>query len=780
MNNTKRTALVLALAATTTGFGELAVAQNQSMLEEVIVTARKREQSLQDVSLAVTAVPSSVLRDSLIGSSADLVNLVPSLNLQGAGTGRSTSFNIRGIGTQSFSSAVEPSVSTLLDGVVLGRSGMAFTQLVDIERIEVLRGPQGTLFGKNASAGAVHFITKDPSEEFEAEAQVFATEDEEYRSSFTVSNSINDEVAVRLTGFFNKDEGWVENVFDGDDLNDSEDWGLRGKIRWAPSDSLEFKWSSDVSDREASSVTAFRSLDPWPNEPPNNQNQVDGLLSQLDPVVPGDENIKVNLNGDENGDFTSDSDAMGHSLEVNWDIGDHTLTSISAYRDWEVEERGDVDNMPTAILGFNQGGGSEQDQLTQELRLASSADQFISYVAGLYYFDQHIDRTFSRSFNVTGNDRTEAIADMSIDSLNYAAFGEATMNISDTLRLIVGARYTYDEVEFEFERTGATLGANPQPYFEGDTDEDDISGKVVLEWNASDEAMVYASYVQGYKGPGFNVGFGSRPDISAAVDPETSDAFEIGLKSNWFENRLMLNVAIFHTEYEDFQAQASQFIPKLDDDGNPVDENGDGQDDGVFSFILANVGEVETQGIEIDFMAQPTENLSLFGGIAYIDAEIISFEDGSCSFGQGFRGVGYEGQESCGDRPAVQDLDGGELPQSPDWKLTLAANYRIPLESMGFDAVLKANFRAQDDVQFDISQDTEMVQEAYEVLDLSVALEDKNDHYTVTAFVKNVMDDFYTTSIASYSDTFTPNGYGHRVPRYHERTAGVEVRYRWY
>ena len=291
----------------------------------------------------------------------------------------------------------------------------------------------------------------------------------------------------------------------------------------------ELKWSSDISDREASTVNAFRSLDPYPLEPPNNQDQVDGILEQLSPVVPSDENIRVNLNGDENGDFTTDTEAMGHSLEVNWDIGEHTLTSITAYREWEVTERGDVDGLPTAVLGFNQGGGSEQDQVSQEIRLTSPADQFMSYVVGLYYFDQTIDRQFDRSFDVTGTNRTKAVADITVDSLNYAAFGEATFNLRDNLRLIAGARYTYDELEFDFERTGSTLGAQPQPFFSRDVDEDDLSGKLVLEWDASEEAMVYASYVQGYKGPAFNVAFGSRPDNTDPVDPETSDAYEIGL-----------------------------------------------------------------------------------------------------------------------------------------------------------------------------------------------------------------------------------------------------------
>lgn len=755
-------------------------AQGGTILEEVIVTANKREQSLQDVSLAVTALPASVLEDSLLARSEDLVDLVPSLNLQGSGDGRSTSFNIRGIGTQSFSSAVEPSVSTVLDGVVLGRSGMAFTQLVDIERVEVLRGPQGTLFGKNASGGVVHFITKAPSEELEAAVKIFATEDEEYRSSFTVSNAINDALAFRVTGFYNQDNGWVENVFNGDTLNDAKDRGIRGKLLWNVSDTLDIQWTVDASDRDSSCcVSPFRSWDVFPATAPNNAAQIADFLDQLAPVVVSEENTQVNLNGDPDGNVTTETSSFGNSLEINWDFGEHTITAITAVREWEVNERGDVDQLPTAVLGFNQGGGSEQEQFSQEIRITSPGDQAITYVAGLYYFDQHIDRQFDRSFDLTGNDRTRAIADIIVDSLNYAAFGEATFHINDTLRVIAGARYTYDEVAYEFERTGMTLGANPQPFFSNSTDDSDVSGKLVLEWNATDSALLYASYVQGYKGPAFNMAFGSRPDNTAPVDPETSDAFELGLKSQWFDGRLVLNVALFKSEYDDFQAQASEFIPVLDANGNTVDENGDGRDDGSFSFILANVGSVETQGIEIDFMAQPTENLSLFGGLALIDAEINSFEGAGCSFGQSFRDIGYNGQTSCGDNPATQDLSGGELPQSPDWKVNLSVNYRLPLENTSFDTVLKASFNAQDDVLQNISQDPYFRKDSYEVLNFSVSIQDKSDSYDVTVFAKNVLDEFYPGTIAGFADTFTPNGYGHTVPRYSQRTFGLEFRYRW-
>ncbi|CAA0111774.1 Pesticin receptor [Halioglobus japonicus] len=745
-------------------------------LEEVIVTATKRASNLQDVPVAVTALSGQDLVNALVGSSEDLTQLVPSLNLNKGDNPRQTSFSIRGIGTVTFSSGIEPSVSTMLDGVVMGQSGMAFAQLVDMQRVEVLRGPQGTLFGKNSSGGVVHFITRDPSEEFEAELRGYATEDEEYRSSFTISDSITDDLAGRLTGYFNKDEGWIENVYDGDSVNDSDDWGVRGKLLWQPTDTLQFKWSSDYSEYKSHCcVLALRSMDPYPAQPPNNQADVDDILAQLAPVVPGDENRKVNLNGD----LTTDTDASGHSLEVNWDIGEHTVTSISAYRDWSQNSRGDVDQLPIDALGFIQGGKSKQHQYSQELRLMSPADQFISYVVGLYYFDQTVDRKFDRSFDITGSNRTEAVADFSVDSLNYAVFGEAVTHLHEGWRLVTGFRWTHDDLKFDFERTGSTLGANPQAYFKRDTDESKWTGKVALEWDVTDTAMTYMSYAQGYKGPAFNVGFGSTQDNTDPVDPETSHAYELGLKSTWFDDRLILNVAIFHTKFDDFQASASEFTPKLDENGNPVDDDGDGQEDGVFSFVLANVGKVETQGVEVDFTALPLENLTVSGGMAYVDAQINEFEGAGCSFGQSFRGVGYKGQTTCGDNPATQNLGGGDLPSTPKWKFTLAASYLIPLQSMPFDLSVNGNYRYQDEVQFRIEQDVNTTEDAYGILDLSLVALDHEEHYTVTLFTKNVFDEWHVSTIASLPGNFTPNGYAQQVPRYAERTFGVEVRYLW-
>jgi iron complex outermembrane recepter protein len=743
-----------------------------SLMEEIVVTARKREQSLQDVSVSVMALPETLLKDAFITDSEDLTNLVPSLNLQKGGNPRNSSFNIRGVGTQSYSAGVEPSVSTVVDGVVMGSSGMAFIQLLDVQRVEVLRGPQGTLFGKNSTAGVVHIITQDPTDEFTASVSGTAIGGDQWQGGFTLAGPASDTLGYRLTGFYEKDEGFIDNVFDGSTYNDKDAWSLRGKLRWDASETISFLWSSDYSDSEGDCcVATLRSIDPWPAEPPNNQSQVDEILARIAPVEPAEDNTQVSHDYPA---FLAVTNG-GHSLTVDWDLGHHTLTSITAYRDFEQEDDTDADMQPGFYLNVWQGGKTTQDQWTQELRLTSPADQTVSYVAGLYYFQQQLDRSFSRYlFN------GPATSTFEVDSLNYAAFGEATWNIVQDWRLVLGARYTEDDLEFEFERVSESVFQPEIPHFTDQVDADDLSGKIALEWDATDDMLLYASFVQGYKGPAFNITTGSTPENTDAADPETSDSFELGLKSNWLDSRLIVNATLFYTQYEDFQAQATESRLILDEDGNTQDEDGDGEPDRRFSYILTNVGEVTTRGLEVDLMAQLTENLSLFGGVAFIDAEIDSYPNGPCSFGQEFRGVGYRGQLSCGDDPAVQDLSGGELPFSPDWKVTLAVNYVIPLETQPFDLILKGNYRAQDDILFAIDQDQYQRQDAYGVLDLSIMLSDKQERYTAALFVKNALDENHVSAIGAQNENLIPNGYAQYLPRTFEQRVGLELRYNWY
>lgn len=726
------------------------------MLEEVIVTATKRESSLQDVAVAVTAVPDWVLNDNQIASSAELSKLVPSLTVQGSG--RTTSFNIRGIGTRSFSSAAEPSVSTMVDGVVLGRSGMAFAQLPDVQRVEVLRGPQGTLFGKNASAGLVHIITKKPSVEPEGEINVMALQENEYRLSGTAAGPIGYKWGYRLTASYIDDKGYIDNRYDPaavdpgaitlnaseDTYGGKEDTLLRGKLNWLPTDSLDLMYTGDWNKRDSYSSPTVRTAD----DP-----------SLFLPVKIGEENDEVNLDGP--GKNTVES--AGHQLDINWDIGSHTLTSISAFRTWDIGGISDVDGQPVLVepLKLIQAGGSEQQQFSQELRLTSSANQVVSYVLGLYYFNQTIDRQFSRRTDLPAPG-TLQLTEFTVDSINYAAFGEATWNMSDRWRLLFGGRFTRDELAYEdYLRFG---GNNPvETPANDDTSASDFSGKLALQWDFSYSAMTYLSYTQGYKGPAYSIAAGTDVSNLEPVDPETSDAIEWGIKSSLLDNRVNLNIAAFYTLFKDWQAEA--FVPDA------------GGDENAGTFDLSNAGEVSTRGVELDITAIPVRNMTLYTGVAYIDAVMDDFVGGPCNFQQQAAGNPTECQPANG---GVQDLSGGDMPYSPDWRVTVSANYLLPLETLPFGLTFTGTYRWQSEMQFDVTQDPNTIQDAYGILDLAIGLRGDNEHHSLTGFVKNVGDQFYVDGIVPMHPLLVAGGYQQQVPKYARRTVGLAYRYQWF
>ncbi|MDG1943739.1 MAG: TonB-dependent receptor [Halioglobus sp.] len=718
---------------------------DRPILEELIVTARKREQNLQDVAVGVSLLSGKAMREAQIKNASELATLLPTLNVQASSGPSTSSFNIRGIGTQAFSPGVDPSVSTMLDGVVMGRSGMAFLDLVDVERVEVLRGPQGTLYGKNASGGVVHIITKDPTPELSGTVAATAIEDDEYRVDGSIAGPLTDNLGYRLTGSKIDDSGYSRNFYTGDKINDTDSYNVRGKLLWEVNEDLEFLLSSDYSKSDCDcTVLSVRSILPGPDQ--------QRLLEEQLPVVPSKHNQDVN---EDQPTFTH-LRSGGYSLTAHWSIENYTLTSISAYRDWESESIVDLDRGPNnpLALSFPSPPKTEQNQFSQELRITSPPQDWGSYVLGAFYFEQDVNNS-----NTTTTALLEPVVPATtrqsktdVTGKNAAVFGEVNFNLWQNWQLILGGRYTYDELEYHTsaDKTDGLIFPAPGD-FSDSLDDSDFSPKVSLQWDFSDTAMVYGSYTSGYKGPAFDT---TLLTGGSFVKPETSNAFETGYKSRWFDNTLFLNVAIFYAEYQDYQAQSAF-------DENPQDMIPGG-------LILINSGEVSTQGVEIEFLSQPLDNWTISGGVTYVDATIEDYPEGNCSGGQLARGECPLG---------FQDLSGGQLPYTPKWKLNLATDYTIQLNAMPFNIIVGGNLRTQDDVLYELSQDKYTVQDAYTVVDLRAILAGKREGYRVTAFVKNVFDKNYASLIFANSAVLQPNTYIQLVPKYANRTAGIEVRY---
>lgn len=694
-------------------------------LQAVTVTATRRAESLQKVPVAVSVVDGEQLERDNRNGVASIVQQVPSLNFRTGASNKDTSLFIRGVGTISTSPGVEPTVATVIDGVVYGRPSQATLDLLDLERIEVLRGPQGTLFGKNASAGVLNIVTKAPTEETHGYIDQSYYSGNESRTRFGIGGSlIPDTLKGSLTTLFGSYDGNVDNRANGHEVNGYNRKGVRGKLEFTPNDDLTLTLAADY----------MQSHDDAPN----------GVVSKaLTPAFAG-ALAPVSASGhsrDIASDYRSHVEDInkGLSAQLDWNLGDYTLTSITAWRGWDNTQWQDGDRLATitsAFPGTEDKGDLSYDQYSQEVRLASPKGEFVEYVGGLFYMHGKDDETYRRTL-VTPTGSQRGVADYTTTSDSYSAFGETTLNFTSRLRGIAGLRWTHDDLEYDHRRvsTSATTvsGIQPGTRSSGSVDEDGWSGRLGVQYDLSDDVMAYVTYSRGYKGPAYNVFFNMQPRDTDALKPETSNTWEAGIKASAWDNRLTSNLAVFHSEYDNYQANffdtvANQVVTRL-----------------------INAGSVSTEGVELDYALQATQNLKLSGALAYTRARIDQF---SCPAGAA---------ASC-------NVDGKTLPYSPDWKSYVRADYSIPLAN-GLDVELGTDYSWQSEVQYDISQNPDTKQGAYGIWNASIALADYTNGWRVALLGKNLADKSYSPLLASGS------GYIYRaVPRDDERYFGVQLR----
>lgn len=708
-----------------------------AQLEEIVVTAQKRAQSVQDVPVAVTVVDAQLMETMGVQNFGDLTKASPSLTIAEGNNKNQSPVNIRGIGTLSFSIGIESSVAVVIDDVPVPRAGSFFNGFSDIDRIEVLRGPQSTLFGKSASAGVLNIATKNPSDEFESSIEAQFTDDDEMRVSGLVSGPASDTFGYRLSGFWSDRDGHIDNLTDGKKLDGSEAFGFRGKTVWEPNDRLTMTFIGEYNEtKDNCCAYVWQRVSPNANFLGNPDNPPAVWLGS---IVPGEDNRQSRV-GDEP---SSDSTDWAATLRFDYDIGEYTFSSITGYRDWEYDWIIDLD--ATDIFQLVNGGPYTADQFTQEFRLTSPEYENVDFVVGAYYADLG---------NTRGFDRTPIFLsswDAETPSTSYALFGQANWHLGEQWTLITGLRVNREEFSAQFQNNRTNLS------FAGENDDSEVIGRLGLQWAPNDDAMFYASFAQGYKAGGYDIT--SSFDQFAAdnpVRPETSDSIEIGFKSTLLDGQLQLNVAAFTTEYVDFQAQNTILNPQTQE----------------FEFRLANVGKLETQGVEIDAVALLGENLQVNLGAAFIDATIKEFPDADCYGGQ-------TAAQGCNPDTDSQNLSGAELNNSPDLKLTLASSYTRPFEDMSFDGFLNASYVWQDDLNFSLLGNPRAGQDSYGIFSVSAGITSKDDVYRVTAFVNNVFDQSYLGGILDFTNLLFAGeealaGY---VPRGANRHAGVRVRW---
>lgn len=692
------TALSLAISG---GVPGLQAQERSFALEEIVVTATRREEGLQSIPVSISAVSGAELLDKGITDFANVTDTVPGIALSKSGAALTAGVYVRGVGTYGQSPANQ-SVGVLIDGVYQLRVGAAFSELMDIERLEVLRGPQGTLFGRNTTAGVIHIITADPNpSEFSGRIQGVAGnyDARELRGQVNIP-LIEGKLAARISGYTAERDGYTKNVFLNQDTRDVDREGYRVKLLWNALDNLQFKLGYEKSEQESH----------------NDLGRVAYTADQL-AQYPELANYPVGVGrSQENYGFYSD-DVERTTLHVKWDFGNHTLSGISSWEEFNLFMIDDRDRTPleTVAVPPRLHNTGETKARTHELQLTSNFDGRFNYVLGYYFQNERLE-------SLTEMYGPQPTAPLLVTSLtprdmdSEAWFGTLFYDFNDQWRGSVGVRYTEDERQ----------GANSQ--FDGMTKFDEWTYSLKLSNQLTPDVMVYLAHDKGFKSGGINREFstvcgrvpGGRcltPE-EAMWDPEISYNYEIGMKSEWLDNRLRINAALYYQTYEDFQV--TQDIQTLN------------------NVLVLNATEVDSMGIEADFLYLATDRLTLNGSFALNIAEYDDFANASCT----------PGNPGCVN--GFQDLSGKQLDHAPKVSFNVGGEYRDQVQSLdGVEWFTRMDVVYKGHQNLNYEQPRIARQDAYYLLNARLGFEGTAG-WKVTLWADNLLDEDYLAEASQY------------------------------
>ncbi len=741
-----------------------------AVLEEVVVTAQKREQSLQEVPVSVSVLSDETLERRVITDTRSLAQAAPSLNFQDGFAPAATNFNIRGIGSYIISASIQPSVSMVVDGVPLARSGEYVAELSDIERIEVLRGPQGTLFGRNSTGGAINVLTKRPSDEFEGSFSVSATDDDEQIYRASVSGPFSDTARGSLIMFHTDRDGHIKNVYPGGaDFGGNEATGARGKLEFDFSDNVNLLLIADYTETDHGFNPGVTS-----NVGGNNfrlgflgadaAGNIDLALAQR--VL--DDGLLVNINDSNSADVFMEN--YGFSGDLTWKYNDNiTVRAISAVRSWDGGADMDVDAGPGQLsnagvipgIGFfhvqtdvnpeiNTSGHNTEhriDYFSQEIRLEGTSDRF-DWITGFFYQDFEQDSSLDLEFYFPfGAGALAGLPFLSVQQTDntaktksYAVFVDGTFQVTDTIDVFGGFRWTHEELEVVLDNVDTisidAFGANTfdpaNNFISVDTTSPAVivnqlvlgtattsggewSGRVGISWQATEEINVYASASRGFVGSGID--YTRVATLTRAfLDPSIAENYEIGIKSRLTDS-LQLNASIYMMDVTDLQTEV------LVAGGGSV------------LTLPINAGDLDIHGVEADLIWAATDNARITAGFAYTDAEIENLLQ-PCYTGQ-------TAAQGCTLPNNQTDVAGGTSPNTPEFKFNISGDLDVPLANMPFDGFINVTYTWQDDVFFLLNNDPLVTQDDYGLLDFTIGIVDDDGRYELSFFGKNVTDEFY-------------------------------------
>tara|TARA_R110002049_G_scaffold21045_29_gene77472 strand:+ start:5683 stop:7950 length:2268 start_codon:yes stop_codon:yes gene_type:complete len=726
----------------------LQVTAQANALEEIIVTASKRTQSLQDVPMAVTAFNEQVIQEAGINNAVDLAALTPSLSISTNNQPFTASFRIRGIGTSQNDIALEPSVGLFVDDVYLSRSGLGMSDLTDIERIEVLQGPQGTLYGKNTNAGAISIFTKNPNlEAFEGYVETSVGDYDLTKLTAAASGPLSDTLAYRITGTVDHRDGYFDNGA-GDDLNAADDWNVIAKLLYAPSDKLSILLKGSHVKRNTRCCAA----DSVQGASVNPTLAARGLAT--DKNNPFDHEIAVNVDNK----FKNKADSLSMVIDYDQDWG--SLKSISAWGKADGSASYDVDRSQLDVMSYVDAV-SKGDSLSQELRFASPTGGPLDYQLGTFYFQSTTNGGDGSAFVFLGEDfLSQANLQPDIDSLlpagvpnmafiaqpgdsisanvklkteTFAVFGQTTWHISERWRITGGLRWTYEEKDADILTVVDSTALSAQ--FTGlsfltavttPVDQDfsrstsDVNWLLDSSYDLFEQTMIYARVATGSKSGGFNTVNGTPEERE--FEDESTNSYELGIKSTVLQDRLRINAAAFYTEIDDYQYQQQQDIG--------------------LGTLVSNLPEVETSGIDVNLQAQPLPNLTLTGGVLYMHKYEIT-----------------EGPQK-----------GDKLPFTAEYSATASATLVFPLANGGI--YLRADYSYMDDhLTTDSANSADRDYQNRNLINAKLGW--RTTHWNVSIWGKNLSDNKYAGLTAATFPITTMDAYFLAPPR----TYGATLRY---
>jgi len=756
----------------------------RGILEEVIVTAQKREQRLQEVPISIVAIDGDEIRDKGFKELEDITTAVPNITITEGALG--DNLFIRGVGSGQ-NTGFEQSVGTFIDGIYFGRGLQSRNSFLDVERVEILRGPQSTYFGNNTIAGALSITTRNPGEKWAGYA-IASYEDGTGSKNVEAAygGPLTDTLGVRVAARYTDQDGWQTNT--SIDRKEPREQRLAARItlEWTPVDNFtaNLKYQIESNETRGRNMQAVN-CPPPDGQPPAGYCLGFGVLGPQLGIGPEPDFVfdKKRNGGNGISPFPTDedfNDLLNRSgkLTMDWELSGHTVTSVTGYS-WYDDHRSQsaillAGPFPAPVIPFaNIEHVKEQyEQYSQELRISSPQGGMFEYLAGVYY--QSADLRVVNDFSATT--MATRLSDHFQEEETVAVFGALTWNITERLRLTAGLRYTDVDKKLAREQVLAANQGNlvladavpmtpDNPFFgpfifgfgwqngvlQAARSDSDLTPSVNIQYDIGENINSYFYYAEGFKSGGFDEQNGVLDPATVSFRPESVDAYEIGVKSNLFDNRMKANIAVFRNEFTDLQTQTF---------------------DGVINFLVTNAGAAVTQGVEFDLAWQFTDRLLLLAQAAFLDAEWENRKNGQCTTTQAAGLV--PGCDFTDPSNPVQDLTGKRLPYAPKVSGNISLVHTYPFRN-GFSLRASAQLLFEGNVNTADDNDPFVRRPGYGKLGASLQLSAPDERWQLSLIGRNLTD----KKTFSFGNDLPLSAGSHFLFLDKPRTVAVQGRYNW-